>query len=721
MPRLFLIALVATSVGLASGAHASAWRSTVSLPDDPWRIRPMDAFVIADQLGDPAAVEAALARPGWRVHLREWARARVAVQTGDSGLALEAFDAAARAWPADEPALVSRTFDQHRLTLALDLDDRSAIREIIRHPVLEHEDAVWLALRARAELQEGDSGDAAQRFAAAWDSADALERRHPAFLFAPAAWLEEDEPARAVEAWQGSVAALRRPERLRQALLVWDGHADLRAAVTVSEDPAVTLRFLVRVLRRADALELVRARLDQGLGDRVDQELFVAEQMYRLRLHDELLAWLDSRDTARWSDEQLAESEGYRWGVARRSGSTLEVGRGFDAVAETWPDTDRAAEAWWESAWMYELNDEFDAAIKRYARHVRATDGGRFRTSAALRTVLLPWREGDTRRALANLEFFEDALGSGMDQASAWWVAELIGAGPTELRVEHPASPLWRGTTPALGAAEVPSAVALYRQQKAAFASIARSMGLDEPLQELPEDLAAIARIAEIGLRTEATILIDAWAREHRSEDDARLRATWVAFRWGLPETQARQGWFLQNRLRGREDRLDAALRAASLPTPFAREVLSIATDLELPPALIWALMRRESFFDADVVSLAGAYGLMQLIPPTAERVAKRLGMETPDPSRLFVPALNITLGSSYLAGLRDEAKGNWIRALAAYNAGEHNGKRWEARLREGEPAELGILLISYSETRSYVYNVLRVAHLYEDVWKAAN
>ena len=63
----------------------------------------------------------------------------------------------------------------------------------------------------------------------------------------------------------------------------------------------------------------------------------------------------------------------------------------------------------------------------------------------------------------------------------------------------------------------------------------------------------AISRIAELGLRTEATILIDAWARENRADDAARLRATWVAFRWGLPEMQARQGWFLQNRLRGRQ------------------------------------------------------------------------------------------------------------------------------------------------------------------------
>jgi soluble lytic murein transglycosylase-like protein len=59
------------------------------------------------------------------------------------------------------------------------------------------------------------------------------------------------------------------------------------------------------------------------------------------------------------------------------------------------------------------------------------------------------------------------------------------------------------------------------------------------------------------------------------------------------------------------------------------------------------------------------------------------------------------------------------VRALASYNAGEVNGERWEARLRPTEDPAVGILLISYTETRSYVYNVLRVAHHYEDVWRA--
>lgn len=719
MRRRFLSAALMVALLVPASADASPWRSTVSLPDDPYRIRPLDAFVIADQLGDSLAVDAALSRAGWRAHLLHWSRGRLAWRAGNYESALDAYSSAAEHWPGDEPALVGRVFDQQRLELALQSGSRRAVRDVIRHPVLEHTDAVWSALRARAELQEGDVGDAVERFALASEAADELERRHPAFLAAPGAWLEAGEVDRAVEAWQASISVMRRPERLRMALAVWDELEGLRAGVTQAEDPGPTLRFLVRVLRRDEAMAIVRDRLEAGIGDRAEQELFVAEQMYRLRMHDELADWLASRDRSTWSDEQMASAEGYRWGVARRAGNSLEVARGFDAVAETWPGTDRAAEAWWEAAWMYELGEELDAAVKRYARHVRATDGGRFRTSAALRTGLLPWRAGDRTRALANFDHFGEELGSGMDQAAAWWLTELAGAGETALRIEHPASPFWRGPVPAVAAALAPREVALYHSQKAAFVTIASAIGAEGSLQELPRDLAAIARMAEVGLRTEASIHLTAWARG--ASPERRLQATWVAFRWGLPEMQARQGWFLNRRLGGRDPALDAALRVASLPTPFARAVLGVAEELDLPPALLWALMRRESFFDADVVSLAGAHGLMQLIPPTAARVARRLEMPNPTPSQLYVPSLNILLGSAYLAGLRDEANGNWIRALASYNAGERNGERWEARLRDGEPPELGILLISYSETRSYVYNVLRVAHLYEDAWRASN
>jgi soluble lytic murein transglycosylase len=124
--------------------------------------------------------------------------------------------------------------------------------------------------------------------------------------------------------------------------------------------------------------------------------------------------------------------------------------------------------------------------------------------------------------------------------------------------------------------------------------------------------------------------------------------------------------------------------------------------------------MRRESFYEADVISRANAYGLMQLLPKTAQQMADRLGEgELGDPRGLLDPRRNLRLGSEYLAKLLEESEGDVYQALASYNAGESNGVRWKERLVEDSPPEELILLISYSETRAYVYHVLRHWELY--------
>lgn len=716
-----LLALLAPQIARAA---VPTWRSAVTLPDDPASIGPVDHFAIAEQLGDPVAVAAALEREDWPEHLREWAAARWAWRQGQSADALQAFDHAAATWPADsgEPPIVLELFDQQRLELALAADDLDRADAAVRTPLRPHHDAVWRALRARVEAGRGRSVEAAQRMARAWEQADESERRHPAFLHAAAAYLAVGDTLDAVDAWQKCVARIRRPERLRAAVQVWDAHPALRAAVARADDPSPTLTFLARALRREESIELVAGRIDAGLGDAAAQQLFIAEQYYRLRDHEALLAWLEEVDRSDFDPELQARAEAYQWGMARRSGSSVDVARGFDTVAATWPDTDRAAEAWWESAWMYELSDDTSSARDRYERHVAATGQGRFRSSAALRTILLPWRAGDHDAAAEAFRAHEAALGDGMDQAAAWWLMSRIPGASGELaarlRTEHPASPFWRGVQPRLEADALPGPEALAATQAAAFARVGEALGTGDPLQELPEELLAVARIAELGLRAEATVRLDAWARARHRDDAARLRVVAVAWAHGLAEMQGRHAWFLERRLRGDDPELDAALRVVSLPTPYAGTVRGIALEHGMPPAVIWALMRRESFFDADVVSLAGAYGLMQLLPKTARRVASRSGAPEPSEVDLFVPAVNLRLGAEYLAGLRQEASGNWIRALASYNAGETNGERWESRLDPGEEPALGILVISYTETRSYVYNVLRVAHLYEDVWR---
>lgn len=127
------------------------------------------------------------------------------------------------------------------------------------------------------------------------------------------------------------------------------------------------------------------------------------------------------------------------------------------------------------------------------------------------------------------------------------------------------------------------------------------------------------------------------------------------------------------------------------------------------------AIARQESSFDRTALSSAGARGLMQLMPATAADVARRLGLPF-SPDRLFTdPAFNITLGSDYIA-LRRSNFGNAALAIAAYNAGAGNVRRWIAQNgdpRAGEDMIDWVEMIPIQETRNYVHRVVENAVVY--------
>jgi len=124
-----------------------------------------------------------------------------------------------------------------------------------------------------------------------------------------------------------------------------------------------------------------------------------------------------------------------------------------------------------------------------------------------------------------------------------------------------------------------------------------------------------------------------------------------------------------------------------------------------LDPYLVVALIREESAFGERIVSSSGAVGLMQLLPTTANSLVNGAG-QSPEPVKLDVPPTNIALGTQYLAMMIQEFKGNWAKALAAYNAGPNQVRRWLQRLEDRTDDEF-IEEIPFTETRAYVKRVL--------------
>src|SRR5918998_5394480 len=146
----------------------------------------------------------------------------------------------------------------------------------------------------------------------------------------------------------------------------------------------------------------------------------------------------------------------------------------------------------------------------------------------------------------------------------------------------------------------------------------------------------------------------------------------------------------------------DHAVQEIKLPLRHEDIIRQQARDKGLDPALIAAIIYAESRFRDGQTSHAGAEGLMQITPATAQEIARKSGGTQFELRDLSTPQVNIAYGSWYLRYLLGRYAGNTTLALAAYNGGEGNVDRWiDAAARRER--DLRIADIPFPETRHYV------------------
>jgi len=135
----------------------------------------------------------------------------------------------------------------------------------------------------------------------------------------------------------------------------------------------------------------------------------------------------------------------------------------------------------------------------------------------------------------------------------------------------------------------------------------------------------------------------------------------------------------------------------------------------EIDPTWILAVVQAESSFRPNAESHRGAQGLMQLMPTTAEWVAELMGKQDFDPETVWLPEVNIAMGSFYLNWLKRYYNGDLTLAITAYNAGLGNVNRW---LADPEFSSDGSTLdsIPFNETANYLERVTRNQRIYE-IW----
>jgi soluble lytic murein transglycosylase len=266
------------------------------------------------------------------------------------------------------------------------------------------------------------------------------------------------------------------------------------------------------------------------------------------------------------------------------------------------------------------------------------------------------------------------------------------------------------------------SILAARKVEPIALAATARASDGHAAPASLDGPRASIAPVVQAllaaGLYDDAIDEIE-WARRTHGDSpvlDATLGLVWSrkgdlrrginAVKRGYPQYLSAQG-----------ELLPIELREVLFPTAYWDLIQKYSRAHDLDPYLIAALMAQESTFDADIRSPANAYGLMQIVPPTGRRYARKLGIRRFRTWSLTNPEINVRIGTKYFADLLEQF-GAVHLALAAYNAGPTPVRRWVAE-RSGLDLDRDEFIddIPYPETQLYVKKILGTAEDYRHLY----
>ena len=148
-------------------------------------------------------------------------------------------------------------------------------------------------------------------------------------------------------------------------------------------------------------------------------------------------------------------------------------------------------------------------------------------------------------------------------------------------------------------------------------------------------------------------------------------------------------------------------------PIPYTDIIKISAQKNKLKPELVFAMIRQESTFRSDIISSAGAQGIMQIMPMTARMVANQTGIKYSGPDQLLNSEKSIEIGTAYLGKLSKQFNGHPILMAAAYNAGPKQVRHWITYSHTSE-IDLWIETLAWPETRNYLKNILAFYAVYQ-------
>ncbi len=558
-------------------------------------------------------------------------------------------------------------------------------------------------LRATALLAQGDTAAAEHAFLAALeDPALTGARRAEVWTLLGEIRMrpgeEAEEPA-AREAFHTSLetrdsggAAVRAARGLLE--LGEDDPAVLRTAAEALESGGATddaLRAWDRYVERVETPEpearLARARLLARTSGRADEA--VAE-----------LGALSAPGTAAEIGAPALEA----WAALRaRQGRSADRRTLLDRLIERHPSSAEAANAAFLRADALHDEGRRDEALEGYRATMEMNPGLDRAGLARMRVGQMHLHRGEPREAAEVFEEYVEHFPEGRrwQQATFWAAVAWAEAGEEERARE-----LLQG---------------LRERDPLDYYALLAVRELDQPFPpDLPEgpepgpvppwmerDLTLLDRLDASGL-AEGADVVEERLRERAATPDERLLLAAALHERGRTIAGINLAW--EVRREGRE--WDRRLLEVMYPLPYREQLRAEAAEWDLDPHLVAAIIRRESAWEEDISSRAGARGLMQVMPETGRALARRVGPDDFHPRTLGTAEVNLHLGSAFLGELLDRYDGTLPLVLSAYNAGPHRVEVWrtfperEDLLRFGER-------IPFGETREYVRQVIRNREMY--------
>jgi soluble lytic murein transglycosylase len=374
----------------------------------------------------------------------------------------------------------------------------------------------------------------------------------------------------------------------------------------------------------------------------------------------------------------------------------------FDRLQREFPLDALAPQALFEIGRTYEEDGDLTSArsaynhlVARYSESEAAADA-RFRAPFMLYML----RRYGQAAAEFNAQRIHAATSSGRDMFAYWQARALENdGGQAEARrlLQTLALSTDSNYYPALAAMRVRENGAVLSASFGPDLVAAVVPTADGPIQF---HLTRIAELRELGLR-------DLEPPELRAIE-GHLGADKSLMRFALAEMQSSGAWFdaiqmaMRMVARGKLD--PATAERIRYPRGFWDLVTSASARNQLDPNLVTALIRQESLFNPQALSVSDARGLMQLLPGTAARYAEAAGVAV-SPADLYDPHINVQIGTVYLRELIGMFGGDIFKSVAAYNAGEHAVADWNAR-NPGEDDQW-VENIGFRETRDYVKKVI--------------